>query len=132
MRQRQRLRQHVQRELGGGRVVLLVQPRLEHLQVPVAQLRVDEAVQRARRAVELELGDRVRDLGLGGLQPRQDPRVLDRRPARDRVRDGPRPSGTRSSTSREALKSLLASWRPSAIVPSLKRTSCVEDIASRP
>ena len=42
------------------------------------------------------------------------------------------PSGTRSSTSRDALNSLFASWRPSAIVPSLKRTSCVLDIASRP
>ena len=42
------------------------------------------------------------------------------------------PSGTRRSTSRDALKSLLASWRPSAIVPSLKRTSCVEDIARSP
>jgi len=41
-------------------------------------------------------------------------------------------SGTRRSTSRDALKSLLASWRPSAILDSLKRTSCVEDIASSP
>jgi hypothetical protein len=42
------------------------------------------------------------------------------------------PSGTRRSTSRDALNSLFASWRPSAIVPSLKRTSCVLDIASSP
>ncbi len=42
------------------------------------------------------------------------------------------PSGTRSSTSREALNSLLASWRPWPMRFSLKRTSCVEDIASRP
>ena len=42
------------------------------------------------------------------------------------------PSGTRSSTSREALNSLLASCRPCATFSSLKRTSCVEDIASSP
>jgi hypothetical protein len=41
-------------------------------------------------------------------------------------------SGTRSSTSRDAFQSLLASWRPCAIFSSLKRTSWVEDIASRP
>ena len=63
-----------------SRVVLGVQARLEHLEVPVAQLAVDEAVERAAsRGGTRSASIASRDLGLGRLQARQDPRVLDRR-----------------------------------------------------
>ena len=115
-----------------SRVVVGVEARLDDLQVPVAQLAVDEVVEPERRAVELERLDRARGLGLGALQAREDPRVLDCVPGAAARRPARRPSSARSSTSRDALNSLLASWRPCATFSSEKRTSCVEDIASRP
>ena len=83
----QRLGQHAERERADGLVVVGVQPRLDDLQVPVAQLAVDEVVEAERGAVELERLDRARRLGLGALQPREDPRVLDRLRAQRAVRD---------------------------------------------
>jgi hypothetical protein len=52
VRQRQRLRQHVQQRLRGG-LVAVVQPWLDQLQVPVAELAVDEVVQLERRVREV-------------------------------------------------------------------------------
>ena len=59
----------------------------------------------------------------------EDPAILDGLRRRGRA---PSPPPTLVSTNRVALKSLLASAWPWATFSSLKRTSCVEDIASRP
>ena len=82
MGERERLGQHVQGDRGDLGVVVGVQPRLDQLEVPVAEVAVDEVVEAERGAVELERLERPRGRGLGALEARQDPGVLDRRRAR--------------------------------------------------
>ena len=77
MRDRERLAQDLQRESGDLGVVLGVEARLDQLEVPVAEVAVDEVVEPERRAVELERLDRARSVRLRALEPREDPRVLD-------------------------------------------------------
>ena len=59
MGERERLAQHVQRDRGDLGVVVRVQPRLDQLEVPVAEVAVDEVVEPERRAVELEVLERL-------------------------------------------------------------------------
>ena len=115
-----------------SRVVVRVQARLDHLQVPVAQLAVDEVVHAQRGVVELE-ARRSRRATSALAACRRERIQRSSTASAAGARSGiPTPSGTRSSTSREAFQSLLASWRPWATRSSLKRTSCVEELASRP
>jgi hypothetical protein len=125
--ERERLAQHVPGRRP-GRLVAVVQPRLDELEVPVAQLAEDEAVEAERGLGEVEAGDPLGRVGLRGLQAREDPAVLDR----GRARGGPRRRVDLPSMKRVALKSLLPSARPCSIFSSEKRTSWVEDIASSP
>ncbi len=107
MRELERLGQHVQRERGRLGVVLGVQARLEHLEVPVAQLAVDEAIQRPRRAMELERARSRR-------RPRP-PRPADAtgstcpRPPRPRARQRARrrPTGTRNRIEPRRVEELV-------------------------
>ena len=108
---------------------VLVEARLDQLEVPVAQLRPERVVELERGVREAEAVVRARS------------RSRSAAPAARRS-SGPRPSlaaagsgstsDTRSRISREAFQSLLARSRPCLTRSSLKRTSCVEDIASRP
>ncbi len=59
----------------GGRV-LLVEPRLDRLGVPVAEVVEREPVDGVHGAGELERLDRVPDLARGGVDARQDPALL--------------------------------------------------------
>ena len=108
--------------------VAAVEPRLDRLGVPVAEVVERQVVERARRRRELELGDRVLELGPRGVEPGEDPPLLDvaRPTLRLRVARRCRGSGART------FQSLFASFRPSSIAPGEKRTSCVEAIFSRP
>ena len=76
MRERERLGQDVEQRLRGI-AVAFVEPRLDQLEIPVAQLTVDEVVERERGVREVEALDQVADLGLRTLEPREDPAVLD-------------------------------------------------------
>ena len=58
--------------------VAVVQARLDELQVPVAQLAVDEVVEAERRVGEVEALDPVGDLRPARAEAREDPAVLDR------------------------------------------------------
>ncbi len=96
------------------------QARLDELQVPVAELAVDEVVEREGGVGEVVGVDPAADLGFGTLEPGQDPAIL--------YLPGPRPLGrasgpTWSRTSRAAFQSLLTNASPWAIRSSLKRTS---------
>ena len=71
-----RLGEHVQQE-GLRLLVILVQARLDELEVPVAQLGEDEFVERERGPRELELPDRVADQRRRMLQAGEDPAILD-------------------------------------------------------
>ena len=82
VRERERLAQDVQRDRGDLGVVVRVEARLDQLEVPVAEVAVDEVVEAERRAVELEVLERRLRRRLGALQAREDPRVLDRDRAR--------------------------------------------------
>ena len=55
------------------------QPWLDQFEVPVAQLAIDEAVERERGVREVVAVDPGGDLVLGALEPREDPPILDRR-----------------------------------------------------
>ena len=74
--EQQRLAQDVEHR---GREVVVVLAALVELQVPVAQLAVDEVVEPERGLGEVEGGDVRVELRLGLLQAAEDPAVLDRR-----------------------------------------------------
>ncbi len=82
MRERDRLAQHVQQR-GGQRLAILprrrspCQPRLDDLQVPVAQLAVDEVVEPEGGMGEVVVLDPRGGVGDDLLQAREDPAVLD-------------------------------------------------------
>ena len=126
--ERERLAQHVQQRAPDTVVVELAA--LDQLQVPVAQLAVDEVVEAERGLGEVEALDARR-----GRRPcacRRDRIQRSSTVARPRRGLARRARPSVSSTKRDALKSLLASAWPCSIFSSLKRTSWVEDIASRP
>ena len=80
--QRERLGQDMQQGLR-GRLFARVKPRLDQLEVPVAQLAVDEVVEPERCVGEVVARDPPTHVRLRALQPGEDPAVLDRR-GRDR------------------------------------------------
>ena len=113
------------RALGG---ILRVEPRLGRLEVPVADVVPDEPVERLDRGGEVVGVDQPRDLLHRAIEPRQHPAVggVPRRAA---------PAATSSALvriRRPAFQSLFVRPRPSSIMPSAKRTSCVELILSSP
>ena len=94
MRDRERLGEHAEREARDVPVVVVVEARLDDLQVPVAQLAVDEVVEPERGAVELERLDRAapsRPSRAAGARGSRSPRPSAARPAR---RSSSAPSGS--------------------------------------
>ena len=113
------------RALGG---IVPVEARLGRLEVPVADVVPDEAVERLDGRGEVVGVDQRRDLLDRAVEARQHPAVDRRRrraaPARRRRRS--------IRIRRPAFQSLFVRPRPSSIMPSAKRTSCVELILSSP
>jgi NAD(P)-dependent dehydrogenase (short-subunit alcohol dehydrogenase family) len=72
----ERLAQHEAQRRGQLR---LADPALDELDVPVAQLAVDEVVERERGVREVVGVDPLAELALEAGQAREDPAVLDRR-----------------------------------------------------
>ena len=107
------------------------QPRLDQLQVPVAQLAVDEVVEAERGVGEVKALDRrptARPGRAPGARGSSGPRPRSAWPPHGRRPSPPTPS----RISRAAFHSLLVSCWPWATLSSEKRTSWPEDIASRP
>ena len=96
-----------------GSLVAVVQPRLDRLGVPVAEVVEREVVERRRRLGEVEAAPGVLELGASRVEAREDPALLEalrRRP----------PASTPSAfcrISRATFQSLIASLRPSSIAP---------------
>ena len=110
------------------RRVAVVEPRLDRLRVPVAEVVEREVVERRRRLGEVEACPRVLELGTRGVEAREDPALLE-------VARLELPASTPSAfwrMSRATFQSLIASLRPSSIAPYEKRTSCVDEIFKSP
>ena len=107
----QRLGQHVQQ---GGLELGLARPqaRLDQLEVPVAQLAVDEVVQAERGVGEVVALDPPVDLGPGALEAREDPAVLDRRRRRRRAHVRPHPEQDQPSGVPQLVRELQALGEP--------------------
>jgi hypothetical protein len=84
MRDRQRLLQHPE-ERRGYLLLGVVQARLGDLQVPVTQLRPEEAVQLERGVGEVVGGKRATDALDRALETREDPAILGTGRARFRL-----------------------------------------------
>ena len=130
VRERERPLEH-EEQVRGGRLVAVVEPRLDDLQVPVAELGPEEAVELERGVGEVVAVEVGADLGDGALEPG---RGSSGPPASRAAAAGfaPVASAALSRISREAFHSLFARSRPCSTLASLKRTSWLEDIASRP
>ena len=59
------------------RLVAVVQPRLDRLGVPVAEVVEGEVVERRRRLGEVETRPGVLELGASRVEPREDPALLE-------------------------------------------------------
>ena len=126
----QQLQQPLERgDRGRARVgVAVVEPRLDRLGVPVAEVVEGEVVELVDEVREVELAEQPLDLALRLREPREDPALLERCAA---ARRGAAPSDA-SRMSRATFQSLFASLRPSSIAPSEKRTSCDDAIFISP
>ena len=108
--------------------VAVVQPRLDRLEVPVAEVVERQVVELVHRVREVELVEEAPRPALRLRQPREDPALLERR----------RPLGRRGALatavtiSRAAFQSLFESFPPSSIAEYEKRTSCVSEFFSSP
>ena len=80
------------------------QPRLDELQVPVAQLAVDEVVQPERGVREVVVLDPRGGVGRQSLEPREDPAVLDACAAPGQACRAPRRAAARRLRQREARR----------------------------
>ncbi len=100
------------RERGrAGVVVAVVEPLLDRLGVPVAEVVEREVVEDTGRGGEVEPAPRLLDVRAGGVEPREDPALLERR----RTERGRRRPRVFWRMSRATFQSLIASLRPSSI-----------------
>ena len=116
-------------ERRGLRVLVAgVEPRLDRLRVPVAEVVEGEVVGPLDRVGEVERGEVGLQLGARRVDAGDDPALLERRAAAA-------PASTPSacvSRSRDTFQSLFASRRPSSIGCVEKRTSWPDDIFRSP
>ena len=118
-------RRERRRDRGG---VVGVEPRLDRLGVPVAEVVEGQVVERVGGMREVEARQQLLELGARLVDPADDPALLERL-GPELGLDRRRPSG--GSAARRSRACSRAS-PPSSIAPQLKRTSCVEEIFSRP
>ena len=115
-------------ERGRDRVrVRLVEARLDRLRVPVAEVVEREVVEDRRGGREVETAEALLELGPRGVEPGEDPALLE---LPGRCLRWTSPAFARIS--RATFQSLIASRRPSSIESNEKRASWVEVTLSEP
>ena len=125
----EQLEQALQRRKRGraGVGITVVEPRLDRLRVPVAEIVEREAIQRVCAGGELESAPELLELGSRGIETGEDPLFL-----QSRGRSSGQASAAFARISRATFQSLFANLRPSSMKPTEKRTSWVDDIFRSP